>query len=600
MRFISYWPLGLLILVPGVILLYILKQRSEDKDMSSLYLWRETYKNMEVSTPWEKLKHNLLMYLQIFAVAGLVLALAGPYIANRNEKTENLVLVFDNSGSMNTIYEKDTTRLEYAKKQAVNYVEDLSSKVEVTLISSNTNAQVLLSGGKNKEKIKETIQNLESTDIEGNLVPSINMIESMSQQWESYDAIFFTDSSIDLGKLKGEVMDVSSQGKNAGINYVKGEFDEKGNLSVVAKVTNYGTGEITSDVNLYVNDKMVQIGDVKNLPSGESTIVYFQNISPSKYGEADSYVLKAEINEKDMLVEDNLSYDVIRDKEKQNVLLITEQNVFLEKVLSTMENVELYKANSYEDAKEAKDFDLYIFDGMVPEEIPEGNVVFVNPTEVKEYGEWFTVTNAEKAGGLVQIKLQDFIDMVDEDFTFGINQYAEVKPGKNAKVFLKVEEEPIGFLKRGKTGVAVVLAFDLHSSDFALQTEFPILMYQVFGEMLNHHLLSDAVLTAGEQFEVNGSVYEKNKSGVYQIKGETTDGKKTEQLAVNFPCNQESNVLTKVEVTQKDNVEKSDKNILAKRTKNLKQPLIIGILLLMIVEWGVYVYQRRLPYKKKE
>ena len=81
---------------------------------------------------------------------------------------------------------------------------------------------------------------------------------------------------------------------------------------------------------------------------------------------------------------------------------------------------------------------------------------------------------------------------------------------------------------------------------------------------------------------------------------ETTDGKKTEQLAVNFPCNQESNVLTKVEVTQKDNVEKSDKNILAKRTKNLKQPLIIGILLLMIVEWGVYVYQRRLPYKKKE
>ena len=69
---------------------------------------------------------------------------------------------------------------------------------------------------------------------------------------------------------------------------------------------------------------------------------------------------------------------------------------------------------------------------------------------------------------------------------------------------------------------------------------------------------------------------------------------------MNFPCNQESNVLTKVEVTQKDNVEKSDKNILAKRTKNLKQPLIIGILLLMIVEWSVYVYQRRLPYKKKE
>ena len=154
MHFVNYLPFGLLILVPGIILLYILKQKSEDKDISSLYLWRETYKNIEVSKPWEKLKNNLLMYLQIAVVSGLIFALAGPYIASREGNVDHVVLVFDNSGSMNALYAKGKTRLDTAKKQAVDYVEQLSDNADVTLLSSNQTAKVVLAGAKDKQKVK--------------------------------------------------------------------------------------------------------------------------------------------------------------------------------------------------------------------------------------------------------------------------------------------------------------------------------------------------------------------------------------------------------------------------------------------------------------
>ena len=144
MHFVNYLPFGLLILVPGIILLYILKQKSEDKDISSLYLWRETYKNIEVSKPWEKLKNNLLMYLQIAVVLGLILALAGPYIASREGAADHVVLVFDNSGSMNALYAKGKSRLDTAKEQAVDYVEQLSTNADVTILSSNQTAKVVV------------------------------------------------------------------------------------------------------------------------------------------------------------------------------------------------------------------------------------------------------------------------------------------------------------------------------------------------------------------------------------------------------------------------------------------------------------------------
>ena len=71
------------------------------------------------------------------------------------------------------------------------------------------------------------------------------------------------------------------------------------------------------------------------------------------------------------------------------------------------------------------------------------------------------------------------------------------------------------------------VSLDLHNSDFALQTEFPILMNQLFGKMLNSYLLTEAVITAGENYEVNQVSFVKENAGLYQVEGEMAEGKVT-------------------------------------------------------------------------
>lgn len=595
MYFINYLPFGLLILVPGIILLYILKQKSEDKDISSLYLWRETYKNIEVSKPWERLKNNLLMYLQIAVVLGLILALAGPYIASREGAAEHIVLVFDNSGSMNALYAKGKSRIDTAKEQAVDYVEQLSTNVDVTVLSSNQTAKVVLAGGKDKQKVKEAIYGLECTHVAGDVNPAVTMTEAMAEQWDSYEAVVFTDNDVDLGKLNADVVDLSSQGNNAAIDYVNYDYEQDGSLSVLAKVTNYGTSTISTDVNLYLNNKMTAIEQVSDLASGKDTVIYFKNVTIPKVKKGDSITIKAEINEKDDLNQDNIAYNVIREKEEQSVLLISDQNVFLEKALLTMENIKIYKATSLEEADQSKKYDLYIFDGVKPERIPDSNILFVNPKETGEYGELFTVEGKEKSGSFIHLKSQDFIELIDADFSFGVNQYMKVTPKAKAQVFLQNEENTVGFVEKVKGKQIAVLAFDLHNSDFALQTEFPILMHQLFGKMLNSYLLTEAVITAGDSYEVNQVSFVKETAGLYQVEGEMAEGKVEETLAVNFPSTEESKLTTQVSANKDENAHNSKqktKNTIQRKTRDIKTPIILFALLFLILEWIVYLRRR--------
>lgn len=592
MQFVNILPFGLLILIPGIILLYVLKQKSEDKDISSIYLWRETYKNIEVSNPWERLKNNLLMYVQIAVVLGLIFALAGPYLANSQTGSKNMVLVFDNSGSMNVKYTDKKSRLETAKEQALDYVEKWNGNVNVTLLSCNRNSKVILSGCSDTNKIKEAIYNISPTDVAGNLEPAVSMVESMAEQWDGYEALFFSDSSVNMGKVNGSFVDVSNEGINGAVDYVSYDRERDGSISVVSKVTNYGTETISSDVNLYFNDKMLRIENSGELAPGESTVIYFEPVTAKDYENSKVVVIRAEWNQKDALENDNVAYTIVRENEEQKVLLISKQNVFLEKAIGTLEHVSLYKANSMEEAKGSGDYNLYIFDGIMPEEIPEGNLMFINPEDSKVTRDLFQVKGTEKKGAIVNICQQKYTQMIDKDFTFGVNQYRQIEPAGKAEVFLQADKEKVGFLEIiGKRQVAV-LGFDLHASDFALQMEFPILMNQLLGDILQGYMLQETQIMAGEEYLVNQVSYTKEQAGIYTIEGETTEGKVEESLAVNFPTTLESSLSKDVKVSQEGTAKAKTATETIRNTRDIKTPIIWLVLVLVGLEWLLYLRNR--------
>ena len=64
----------------GIIALYFLKLKRRPVNVSSTLLWRKSLEDLHVNSLFQRLRRNLLLFLQLLAVALAMLALAGPRI----------------------------------------------------------------------------------------------------------------------------------------------------------------------------------------------------------------------------------------------------------------------------------------------------------------------------------------------------------------------------------------------------------------------------------------------------------------------------------------------------------------------------------------
>src|SRR5574341_1136278 len=92
--------IGGLIAIP-IILLYMLRLRRREVVVSSTYLWRQVVQDQEANTPWQRLRRNLLLLLQLLILALLLIALARPFMTVQVVSSGQTALLLDASASMN-------------------------------------------------------------------------------------------------------------------------------------------------------------------------------------------------------------------------------------------------------------------------------------------------------------------------------------------------------------------------------------------------------------------------------------------------------------------------------------------------------------------
>src|SRR5690606_15632148 len=92
--------LGALLAIP-ILLLYMLRLRRREVTVSSTFLWQQILRDREANTPWQRLRRNLLLFLQLLILALLVFALARPFIVVPSVGAGQIALLLDASASMN-------------------------------------------------------------------------------------------------------------------------------------------------------------------------------------------------------------------------------------------------------------------------------------------------------------------------------------------------------------------------------------------------------------------------------------------------------------------------------------------------------------------
>src|ERR1700712_5417650 len=96
------WPMwAVLAGVPvGIIALYFLKLRRRPVQVPSTLLWRRSLEDLHVNSLFQRLRKNLLLFLQLLAVLLAMLALAGPRTKGTTGQGQQYILALDNSASM--------------------------------------------------------------------------------------------------------------------------------------------------------------------------------------------------------------------------------------------------------------------------------------------------------------------------------------------------------------------------------------------------------------------------------------------------------------------------------------------------------------------
>ena len=591
----TLWPLILLILVPLVIALYILKRKYKEKEVSSLLLWQEVYKNTHASTPWEKLRKNIMLPLQLIIILLIILALMKLHLNIGGSTYKNVIVVMDTTGSMAMNY-KGKSRLENGKELIKDYISSSSDDTRAYIISYDGNENLLLNDSSDKSTIYNTIDNIKQSYSTGDVSSAMSFVKAIKNGiGEESEVIVVTDKEVSFGEVKGKVIAVGNEGENASIDNIAHKYSD-GNLKVIATVTNRGVNDYSGDFTLYSDDNMVEVKNVE-LGSGEKVVL---NFNLENYN---GTLLKGELSKKDDLEEDNVFYDVVRDTENKKILLVTEENIFLEKSFSALQNIELFKTNDFSNISDDDKYDLYIFDNVTPDRLPTtGNILFVNPKS----NEFFNVI---KGGEIKEAKVvEGQVSKYINDLQFTLAEFNGIEVPYYGKVFLEVEDTAVGFYgEKDNRGIAA-LSFDIHNSDVALKKQFPILIYELGEKLISNGLSNKSNYSSGEEIEVKASnlskelkvAYpgEKSKTlslnekinskynlGIYNIEEVLESDSRNEMISVNFPSEEESNANVEYlgEAGESDSIDGLRKGI------NLDFILIILALGVISTEWILYL-----------
>jgi hypothetical protein len=168
----------------------------------------------------------------------------------------------------------------------------------------------------------------------------------------------------------------------------------------------------------------------------------------------------------------------------QRVLLVGQGNGFIQTAFSLLPNVELYGATAeeWERTTGKERFDLFVFDGFLPDELPAAPILAIAPPLTSPLG---TVTGTLTDPLVGQTAADEpLLRNVDLSRLHVARAQRMELPSWARTVIPGPAQAPLLYSGLRDGLPTAVLAFDLRQSDLPLQVAWPVLASNVAGELL--------------------------------------------------------------------------------------------------------------------
>jgi Ca-activated chloride channel family protein len=242
MSFLAPAAFFLALLIPVIVVMYLLRLRRTEQVVSSVYLWRRMVRDVEANAPWQRLRRNLLLILQLLILAALVLALARPFTWAEGVAGQAAILILDTSASMAAI-DVTPSRLEAAKAQALGWVDNLPDDVRVTVIAASDGAQVLAASSQDRRQVRQAIQGTSVGDpgVGSDLTTALELASAIAARQPDTEIAIYSDGRVALPErlaLKGTVryLPTGISGENQAIGILSLRPTPGGGLTAFVQV----------------------------------------------------------------------------------------------------------------------------------------------------------------------------------------------------------------------------------------------------------------------------------------------------------------------------------------------------------------------------
>jgi len=401
--------------VPALVLMYFLKLKRREVLISSTLLWKRAVQDLQVNAPFQRLRRNVLLLIQLLILAAVLFALARPVLQLAAKGGRRHVLLIDRSGSMGTADAGGRTRLEEAVRQAHVRIDSLrgpsllslsESGDQAMVLAFDRHAKVMCNFTSDKGRLRAALEAITPTDGSSRLAEAITVARAFAQSAgeeennrsaaEAAQLELFSDGriadlpeiSIQPGELQFHCIGKASDNVAVVALQARRSYEKAEEVHVFAGLANYGDAEAVCEVQMAVDGTVRAVRDVRIPPRRPETPT-----APARPGKiavsfvmshAGAGVVSVRQNRKDALPADDEARTVLPPPKKLRALLVTAGNAALESALAACPLARLDRMTPAEfDAASGEGggagYDVTVLDRHAPAKLPRGQYVVFGP-----------------------------------------------------------------------------------------------------------------------------------------------------------------------------------------------------------------------------
>ncbi len=449
-----------LLAIPLLVLLYLLRVRRRDHPVSSVLLWQRSAPALAAYRPSRRIERSILLLLQILATAAVVLALARPSVAVHGLGRGDLMLVMDVSLSMRA-RDVAPTRFDRARAEAIDLATLARPGQRVGIVVAGLRPALLVSPTEDRNSVIGALRRLEPWDAVGD-VPGALLLASEYPLGAGGQIVVWTDGAHGglpaLARVRYQLLGTSDD--NVGITTFRIARDPAG-AEALLRVDNFGSRPRQVPV-IVTHEREIALRSMVDIAAGGSRTLAFPVAAPGEY--------QARLDVQDALPDDDTASAVLDPAPLPSVLLVSEGNPYLERVLQVLP-VSRAAASRTTDPAVWGSFGVVILDRTNPGPLPPGDYLLIAsiptnlPITVAGTLEHPTISTWERADPVLQ-----FVDLE----SLRVTRAMALSPAGGR--VLAGGDTPLLWAYEGGGIRALLLGFALQDSDLPQRVAFPVLI----------------------------------------------------------------------------------------------------------------------------